>query len=99
MEGPTAAWQNRYKNVIIPATGEKLLDAYPNGGFHVMAGSLAFSVGVFVSLAFVGSLALYARRVREGGELGGKSQSQFISSVFFVLLWVMYITANAVYLF
>ena len=34
--------------MTIPATGERLLDAYPNGGFHVMAGSLAFSVGVFV---------------------------------------------------
>merc|ERR1719453_3057126 len=98
MEGPTAAWANRYKDVIVPATGQKLLDVYPNGGFHVMAGSLAFSVGVFVSLAFVGSFALYVRRVREGGELGGKGRSQFISSVFFFLLWVTYISANAWYL-
>jgi solute carrier family 8 (sodium/calcium exchanger) len=98
MEGATPAWQNKYKNVIIPATGEKLLDAYPNGGFHVMAGSLSFSVGVFVALAFVGSFALFVRRVKEGGELGGKSQSQFISSVFFVSLWVTYIAANALYL-
>jgi hypothetical protein len=63
-----------------------------------MSGSLSFSVGVFVSLAFVGSFVLYMRRVKEGGELGGKSQSQFISSVFFVMLWVTYITANAWFL-
>jgi len=64
-----------------------------------MAGSLAFSVGVFVALAFVGSVALYVRRLKEGGELGGKSGSQMISSVFFFGLWVVYISANAVYLF
>jgi solute carrier family 8 (sodium/calcium exchanger) len=98
LEGPTDAWKNKYKNVIVPQSGRKLVDQYPNGGFHVMAGSLAFSVGVFVSLAFVGSFALYLRRIREGGELGGKSQSQFVSSVFFVALWVTYITANAWYL-
>jgi solute carrier family 8 (sodium/calcium exchanger) len=97
-EGASAAWKNKYKNTIVPATGQKLLDVYPNGGFHVMAGSLSFSVGVFVSLACVGSIALYVRRVKEGGELGGKSQSQFVSSVFFVLLWVTYITANAWFL-
>jgi solute carrier family 8 (sodium/calcium exchanger) len=98
LEGPTAAWQNKYKNVIVPGTGQNLLEAYPNGGFHVMAGSLSFSVGVFVSLALVSSVALYFRRVQEGGELGGKSQSQFVSSVFFVSLWVTYIAANAWYL-
>lgn len=100
IKGPTAAYKNKYKDVIIPATGERLLDRYPNGGFHVMAGSLAFSVGVFVALAFVGSVALYVRRLKEGGELGGKkSGNQMISSVFFFGLWVVYISANAVYLF
>ena len=51
-----------------------------------------------VALAFVGSVALYVRRLKEGGELGGKSGNQMISSVFFFGLWVVYISANAVYL-
>ena len=41
--GPSGIGRTRYKDVIIPATGKRLLDTYPNGGFHVMAGSLALA--------------------------------------------------------
>jgi len=97
-EGATPEWTNRYKHVIIPGSGERLIDVYPDGGFHVRAGSLGFSVLVYVVLAVIGSMALALRRYRCGGELGGPRRDQVLSVIFFVMLWVTYIVSNIIWL-
>lgn len=66
------------------------------GVFVVPAGSLAFSVGLFTGLAFVCIATLAARRVMFGGELGGKGAAKIASSVFLVVLWLIYLVASIV---
>jgi solute carrier family 8 (sodium/calcium exchanger) len=95
--GATEEWKNRYRMVTMP-DGTSLVDKLGEaGGFHVKAGSLGFSVAVYVSLAFVGSAALAWRRVSVGGELGGPKLHSLLSALFFFGLWIAYILANIVY--
>lgn len=61
--------------------------------FLVPPGSLGFSVLVFCILALVCIATLMYRRFTPsiGAELGGPKTSRIVSSLFFALLWILYI--------
>jgi solute carrier family 8 (sodium/calcium exchanger) len=65
------------------------------GVYSVPAGSLAFSVMLFSVLATCAIVTLMARRAVTGAELGGSRWSSRLLSVFFALLWVIYIILAA----
>lgn len=60
--------------------------------YRVKAGTLSFSVVLFLSTSVCGFLILCVRRRYIGGELGGPKLTKIISSVLFILLWLIYIT-------
>lgn len=94
-KGPTAEWQDRlYKGKTYKDHG--FLDTYPDGGFLVPAGSLAFSVLIFVGCAFLCISLLIFRRLRYGGELGGPKNAQTRDMVLLIVLWFVYIAASCV---
>ncbi|XP_038072964.1 sodium/calcium exchanger 1-like [Patiria miniata] len=63
-------------------------------GFEVDPGALGFSVMLFTILAVVAIVLLMVRRKmsRIGGELGGPAGFQVVTSAFFVMLWLTYLT-------
>lgn len=62
-------------------------------GLEVKAGTLTFAVSLFCFEAFIAILVLMARR-RYGGELGGPRRLKIISSLFFIFLWVFYLSMS-----
>jgi len=60
-------------------------------GYYVPAGSLGFSVVVFLCCAVTCIIILLLRRKFVGGELGGPTQSRTLSAVFLGILWFVYI--------
>ena len=84
----TPEWKERYKNDL---TAEQLL----KGGFAVPAGSLGFSVGVFVACACSCFGILLLRRKYVGGELGGPIRLQKISAVALCSLWFIYVLMSS----
>jgi solute carrier family 8 (sodium/calcium exchanger) len=93
-EGPTEEWLALYKNQVVTGTDSVVPDMYPDGGFVVPAGALAFSVLVYSILAAIGAALLQWRRVQFGGELGGPQLMQIITGLVFFLFWCAYIGAN-----
>ena len=65
-------------------------------GFAVPAGSLGFSVMVFVACAILTIASLFLRRSYFGYELGGDPWWAMATAVFFVGLWLVYIVASIV---
>jgi len=66
-------------------------------GFVVEAGTLSFSVMVYTVCALLGLALLMARRflpVFGNAELGGPTVTKWASSVFFIVLWFLYITLS-----
>jgi solute carrier family 8 (sodium/calcium exchanger) len=61
------------------------------GMYAVPADSLGFSVGLFCAVAFIALSTLMIRRKFSGGELGGKRGQSRLLSLFFVVLWALYI--------
>ncbi|XP_043931723.1 sodium/calcium exchanger 1-like [Protopterus annectens] len=60
--------------------------------FKVKAGTLAFSVTLYTIFAFINiAVLLYRRRPSVGGELGGPRTAKILTTLLFVLLWLMYI--------
>lgn len=60
--------------------------------FFVKPGSLGFSVTVFCIFALVAIMVIILRRRPSvGGELGGPRTIKYLSGVFFIGLWVIYI--------
>ncbi|CAF3715207.1 unnamed protein product [Rotaria sp. Silwood1] len=61
--------------------------------FEVEKGSLSFSVTLFCSFAGVAIILLMIRRLKifGGGELGGPTKYRIISSLLFLLLWILYL--------
>jgi len=61
--------------------------------FKVPPGSLGFSVLVFCILAILAIAALMFRRFSPsiGAELGGPKGSRILSTLFFTLLWIIYV--------
>jgi len=65
--------------------------------FYVDPGSLGFSVLIFCILALTCIAFLMVRRYHPkiGAELGGPKNYRIISSMFFTLLWIVYILLSA----
>ncbi|CAD6992608.1 unnamed protein product [Ceratitis capitata] len=60
--------------------------------FRVEAGTLAFSVTLFLSGALIAVfLIMYRRKKSIGGELGGPSPQKYIHSAIFFSLWLIYL--------
>lgn len=83
IRGPNDLWRRRY-----PEQSK----VYPEGGFIVIAGDLTFSVVIF-SICCVAVLAtLLFRRATFQAELGGPLGVKTNTSIFFVMLWLFYIS-------
>lgn len=90
--GRTEEWDRRFWK---GSTYKELWgDTYPNGGFLVPAGSLSFSVTVFVVTAVTCIAILIWRRMRYGGELGGPAFAQKRDAAILVGLWCTYVGAS-----
>jgi solute carrier family 8 (sodium/calcium exchanger) len=60
--------------------------------FTVDPGSLAFSVTVFCVCAILAIAVMLLRRHKSiGGELGGPRKQKIITSIFFFVLWLIYV--------
>lgn len=85
---------------VIAATYEaKAKYTFPDGShsnqlYYVPAGSLGFSVVVFVVCAVLCIITLLVRRFKNGGELGGTAGSRGGALFFLVFLWIMYIVLS-----
>ena len=66
----------------------------PEGKYYVPAGSLVFSVVVFIVCALLCVILLLARRKIVGGELGGGTTGRYGSAFFLVFLWIVYIVMS-----
>eukprot|EP00927_Polykrikos_kofoidii_P041367 TRINITY_DN3527_c0_g1_i1.p1 TRINITY_DN3527_c0_g1~~TRINITY_DN3527_c0_g1_i1.p1 ORF type:complete len:999 (-),score=182.44 TRINITY_DN3527_c0_g1_i1:222-3218(-) len=92
--GATTVWLDReYKGSTYR---ELYAGDYPGGGFLVPAGSLGFSVTVFVIVASSGLILLIMRRRLYGGELGGPAFAAQRDAAILTLLWFVYVIASIV---
>jgi len=82
-----AAWRARYE-------GEAWYDPSAPVAFAVPAGSLGYSVMVFLGCAVTTILTLVLRRATLGYELGGPSMWAQVTAIFFVGLWLLYIVLS-----
>ena len=71
-----------------------LVDNPGKAAFVVPSGDLGLSVIVFCVCAFSCIATLQIRRVVFGGELGGPATPRLATGVFFVALWVIYVTVS-----
>lgn len=62
-----------------------------NTEYRTPAGNLAFSVMLFLITSSICFVVLILRRKLIGGELGGPKASRTGSTIFLVLLWILYI--------
>jgi len=67
---------------------------WSNSNYFVPAGSLGFSVAVFVICAVICIFTLVIRRKVVGGELGGSDNGRLGSMCFLISLWILYITLS-----
>ena len=90
--GGSEAWnalsQARYE-ARFGSTAPKLTDNLPL--YYVPAGSLGFSVVVFIVVACTCVVILMIRRKVVGGELGGTGSGRLISCIALCSLWMIYI--------
>lgn len=66
--------------------------------FVVKTGTLGFSITIFTITAVLAILLLLARRslsVFGKGELGGPTVPRYVSSIFLLLLWLLYVLLSA----
>lgn len=84
------AWRQRYENEPWYYEGMPV-------GFVVAGGDLGFSVMVFTATALVCLAVVCLRRATIGFELGGSRPLALATSLFFVLLWFVYIGASVLY--
>ena len=63
--------------------------------YYVPAGSLGFSVVIFIICAVCCLIFLFIRRMRVGGELGGSRSGRIGSMIFLCSLWLIYIVLSA----
>ena len=65
---------------------------YP--GYYVPAGTLGFSVSLFIIIAVVCIITLLVRRKLVGGELGGSQMGRAGSAIFMCSLWLIYVICS-----
>lgn len=86
-------------NVFVGLGLPWVMSAYYADSIHkpyvTPAGSLAFSVMLFLITSSICFVVLIARRKIFGGELGGPYQSKIFSMVFLIALWVIYVTFSS----
>lgn len=68
--------------------------ANDQGSYVYPAGTLVFSVVLFLCTSSVCFLVIVLRRICIGGELGGPMMSKVMSAVLLVSLWFIYITVS-----
>lgn len=86
VKGATPEWKLKY-----PAIAE----AYPDGGFAVPAGDLVFSVIAFCIVSLIAITSIVFRRKMFGAELGGPTGVKMNTTVFFVCLWIFYVSVSS----
>ena len=69
--------------------------AFHGNSFYVDPGTLAFSVTIFCTEAFVCISFIVLRRKLAGGELGGPVILKWATALFFFSLWGFYIGISA----
>jgi solute carrier family 8 (sodium/calcium exchanger) len=73
---------------------ELFVQKRPEGKYFVPAGSLGFSVVVFICCALICVITLLVRRSVLGGELGGGPTGRYGTLAFLVSLWILYIVLS-----
>jgi len=92
-----AKWVIKYSDTTHPAYADVqvFINANPDSAaFVVPSGDLGLSVIVFCCCAVTCIITLQGRRILFGGELGGPATPRLVTSVFFVMLWVLYVTVS-----
>jgi solute carrier family 8 (sodium/calcium exchanger) len=92
-----AKWVIKYSDPTHPAFADVqvFIKANPDSAaFVVPSGDLGLSVIVFCCCAVTCIICLQGRRILYGGELGGPATPRLVTSVFFVMLWVLYVTVS-----
>jgi len=86
---------NVFLGLGLPWTLATIYHAAKGTTYIYPAGALVFSVFVFFGFAVVCIAVLIIRRYYCGGELGGNKMVAQGTSLFFVLLWLGYVTVSA----
>eukprot|EP00928_Gymnodinium_smaydae_P048738 TRINITY_DN3262_c0_g1_i1.p1 TRINITY_DN3262_c0_g1~~TRINITY_DN3262_c0_g1_i1.p1 ORF type:complete len:865 (-),score=159.79 TRINITY_DN3262_c0_g1_i1:76-2457(-) len=88
--GKDPEWVRKYQG------HHDIMMKYPDGGkLVVLGGDLGFSVAIFCICAVIAIGALFMRRVKFGGELGGEGPSKWATSVLLCVLWFFYISMSS----
>ncbi|KAI1288400.1 Sodium/calcium exchanger 3 [Halotydeus destructor] len=82
---------NVFLGIGIAWTIAACVHAYRGTVFEVSPGSLAFSVTLFCTCAFLCCFVLLLRRKVCGGELGGPMRYKLPTTILFVGLWIFYV--------
>ena len=69
----------------------------PLKSYRYPAKGLDLSVLLFLVCSLVGLVVLVARRIVVKGELGGSPTGRKLSAIFFIGLWIAYITVGSLY--
>jgi solute carrier family 8 (sodium/calcium exchanger) len=62
--------------------------------YYVPSGTLSFSVAFFLIVSVLCLIILVIRRYTIGGELGGPTNSKWVSAVILICLWLFYIVMS-----
>jgi solute carrier family 8 (sodium/calcium exchanger) len=97
----TTAWEQKL-SAFSPDQIKNINDAAGTDGavFMAPAGSLWFNLMVFSVNAFAALQHLFARRKKNGGELGGPKggfMGQYFSAAFLMFQWFIYVTASILF--
>jgi len=83
---------NVFLGLGLPWVIATFYESAKNGeAYFVPAGSLGFSVVVFIVCAVLCIICLLVRRCKVGGELGGSRNGRIMSLIFLASLWFIYI--------
>ena len=85
IKGADDEWRQKYAHL------PHVLEGWPNGAFVVESGDLGFSVLIFIVCALLTIVCILLRRP---AELGGGTAGKYATAVFFVSLWLVYVTLS-----